>query len=477
MSIKITCNACGRAMNIKDELSGKKIRCPACQTVLTVAASTPAAPALVPVVPAETSAAPSVTRIVAAVKNRENDTRLLAAAAPAASAHVEITKFCPGCKQKVPRRVPVCPHCQYHFKLRRKVGAALSEVIKQADNRAQGLNENGAGRAEDLITREKREAQTRRVARWMKIGAAAVALVVAGLIANLIYGSVAATSLAQLRTGAKLLPLRADNPASFDPRWIYLDGDELLTLSLPITSIQVVNLVKKLPDSADDAVVLPDCSPSELPARLAETVFAPFVDTLVEKTTRSRYSVNSTARTLPALINRINVLGGPFTPQALSANAPARVFIWRKNAVTASGGLRGALLALSPDHADALIAAVKKWRADTAKRETNLARARRSAEQYGTEALDKRFPPVILPTVRLSAKLSFLPFVNRDLRSGNAGYSGAVMNGAAQLRDLQAPPRTAAELQSIADPKNLAAADYYFAPVLLVENLAITAER
>jgi hypothetical protein len=474
-------------MNVKDELSGKKIRCPACQTVLTVAASSPAAPvpaAPVPAAPAsvtpvQTSAEAQITRMVAAVKNRENDTRLLAAAAPAASAHVEITKFCPGCKQKIPRRVLICPHCQYHFKLRRKVGAALSEVIKQADNRAQGLNENGAGRAEDLITREKREAQSRRVARWMKIGAAAVVLIVLGFIANLIHGSVAATSLAQLRAGAKLPPLRADNPASFDPRWIYLDGDELLTLSLPITSIQVINLTRGTPpeSSADDAVVLPDCSPSELPAILAETVFAPFVDTLVEKTTRSRYSVNSTARTLPALINRINVLGGPFTPQALSANAPARVFIWRKNAVTASGGLRGALLALSPSDADALIAAVKKWRADTAKREANLSRARRSAEQYGTEVLDKRFPPVILPTARLSAKLSFLPFVNRDLRSGNAGYSGAVMNGAAQLRDLQAPPRSAVELQSIADPKNLAAADYYFAPVLLVENMAITAER
>lgn len=38
MPIALSCS-CGRALNVKDELAGKKIRCPACKDILTVPAT------------------------------------------------------------------------------------------------------------------------------------------------------------------------------------------------------------------------------------------------------------------------------------------------------------------------------------------------------------------------------------------------------------------------------------------------------
>src|SRR5947209_1257075 len=42
MAIKFNCPHCGKALNVKDNLAGKKGPCPACKKVLTVPAATPA---------------------------------------------------------------------------------------------------------------------------------------------------------------------------------------------------------------------------------------------------------------------------------------------------------------------------------------------------------------------------------------------------------------------------------------------------
>src|SRR5437016_990909 len=43
MAIPVAC-ACGKQLKVKDELAGKKIRCPACQAAVTVPAAAPPEP-------------------------------------------------------------------------------------------------------------------------------------------------------------------------------------------------------------------------------------------------------------------------------------------------------------------------------------------------------------------------------------------------------------------------------------------------
>src|SRR5947209_19146158 len=44
MPIRIICTSCGKALQVRDEFAGKKVKCPGCGTVLTAgAAATPAA--------------------------------------------------------------------------------------------------------------------------------------------------------------------------------------------------------------------------------------------------------------------------------------------------------------------------------------------------------------------------------------------------------------------------------------------------
>src|SRR5882724_7811506 len=39
MAISVVCDSCGKRLNIKDELVGKKVKCPACKTVFTASPS------------------------------------------------------------------------------------------------------------------------------------------------------------------------------------------------------------------------------------------------------------------------------------------------------------------------------------------------------------------------------------------------------------------------------------------------------
>ena len=47
MPISLTCD-CGKKLTVKDELVGKRVRCPGCQATLTVSAKGPAAAAAKP---------------------------------------------------------------------------------------------------------------------------------------------------------------------------------------------------------------------------------------------------------------------------------------------------------------------------------------------------------------------------------------------------------------------------------------------
>src|SRR5207249_553021 len=39
MAILVVCDSCGKRLNVKDELVGKKVKCPACKTVFTASPS------------------------------------------------------------------------------------------------------------------------------------------------------------------------------------------------------------------------------------------------------------------------------------------------------------------------------------------------------------------------------------------------------------------------------------------------------
>src|SRR5215510_12255854 len=58
MPIQVACS-CGKKLHVRDELAGKKIRCPVCGGVLAVDAATPAA-SKSPPVPAGPTAPPAV---------------------------------------------------------------------------------------------------------------------------------------------------------------------------------------------------------------------------------------------------------------------------------------------------------------------------------------------------------------------------------------------------------------------------------
>src|SRR5262245_61440961 len=98
MAIKFNCTHCSHGLTVKDELAGKKGRCPRCKNVITV--------------PAPVSAPADAEQLAAKLLGDQ----------PAAAAAEEEPKFvnfnCPQCDEPVQlpaelagKRAP-CPHCR-----------------------------------------------------------------------------------------------------------------------------------------------------------------------------------------------------------------------------------------------------------------------------------------------------------------------------------------------------------------------------
>lgn len=106
MAIKFSC-ACGREITVKDELAGKRGKCPACGKIIVV----PAAEAPAPVVEAP------VVEPEPAVE-----------AGPIES--TGDTKTCVHCRKRLPADAVFCVHCGTHLRTGKKAGSDSTEAVE-----------------------------------------------------------------------------------------------------------------------------------------------------------------------------------------------------------------------------------------------------------------------------------------------------------------------------------------------------------
>ena len=111
MPIPITCQ-CGKSLNVKDELAGRAVKCPACGSVLKIPAQSAPAPAQAqpvptPVQPPAASAAP-VGGTLNDIFDEEGFGHQVAAA-------------CPACGSEMPAGAVLCTKCGFNVQLGTKM--------------------------------------------------------------------------------------------------------------------------------------------------------------------------------------------------------------------------------------------------------------------------------------------------------------------------------------------------------------------
>ncbi|MBP5233347.1 MAG: zinc ribbon domain-containing protein, partial [Planctomycetes bacterium] len=376
---------------------------------------------------------------------------------------------CPYCGKNVPPGAQICPACHYHLKLRRRM--SIGAAIKTADMHSQGLNVDGSRRVTNADRAEERAEQGRKVGRGMLVGAIVFVLVLAALAANFVVNGLAAKPLANLRDTLKPKKLNVQKPENWDPLWTWIKGDEPLTLELPLDAIAVLEVADK-PSKKAPTVVFPAPWPQGTSAwaAFAETVMPPAVNTVSPVNGRSRYTYDG-SNVMVTLLAAMNALGGPYAPDTLSQNAPGGpVVVWRENPdLKEKGALRGALLSLSsPSQLKDLRKWVDDYRKKVARREEDISESILSEEGLGRtltrEAAEQLHPLPKAGKVKVKARLSFVPVVNRDLSGGRGTYAQALTNGAAFVRDPAS--------DETREPGKLKGGeDCYFLPVLVVDGL------
>lgn len=168
MPIAVSCQ-CGKTLNVKDELAGKAVKCPACQQVLKVPANGPAAKAS-PTKPNPAST-PGVARPAAPKPTAPRPAVAQKPAAPSqpgamdllfeeAGFAVQTGKFCPECSQLLQPGAVLCTKCGYHLESGSKLEAHRT-TIEDHDSGEAALR-----RAEVEIKRN-RDAQERMQAAGM----------------------------------------------------------------------------------------------------------------------------------------------------------------------------------------------------------------------------------------------------------------------------------------------------------------------
>jgi DNA-directed RNA polymerase subunit M/transcription elongation factor TFIIS len=167
MPIAVACQ-CGKTLNVRDELAGKAVKCPACQQILKVPAAGKPATGKPPTT-ANTNAPKAPTPRTPTPKTPTP--RPAAASAAAASSSldslfeesgfaVKTGKFCPECAQLLLPGAVLCTHCGYHLESGSKLqGHRVS--FEDPDSGEAALR-----RAEANIKRD-REAQERMQAAGM----------------------------------------------------------------------------------------------------------------------------------------------------------------------------------------------------------------------------------------------------------------------------------------------------------------------
>lgn len=145
MPIPIRCS-CGKAFNLKDEMAGKALKCPACQAVIRVPAAggakaaTPTASksATAPAKPAAPAAAnPARPGNPQSAPSRPAAARPAAPMAPKgelddlfseAGFEMKSGKTCPSCFESMPKEAMLCVRCGFHFESGAKVAGHQTEL-------------------------------------------------------------------------------------------------------------------------------------------------------------------------------------------------------------------------------------------------------------------------------------------------------------------------------------------------------------
>ncbi len=130
MPISVPCQ-CGKTLNVRDELAGKAVKCPACQKVLQVptsknpaAAAQPAKTAPRPATPVAKPSPPTAAAVAATAASRESDT--MDSFYADAGFEIKRGKFCPACSEAILPDAILCTRCGYHLESGTKLDAYQS---------------------------------------------------------------------------------------------------------------------------------------------------------------------------------------------------------------------------------------------------------------------------------------------------------------------------------------------------------------
>lgn len=145
MPIRLKCS-CGKVLNVRDELAGKAVKCPGCQTPLRVPASGAAAPPTKAAAPAPRAAQPGA----AAAKKSLAAKTAPAAVQPAVSItdgslddlfneagfELRTGKTCPGCFAPLANDAVLCTHCGLNLTTGEKLRAHTTEFEDEQSGEA-----------------------------------------------------------------------------------------------------------------------------------------------------------------------------------------------------------------------------------------------------------------------------------------------------------------------------------------------------
>ncbi len=146
MPIRLKCS-CGKVLNVRDELAGKAVKCPGCQSVLRVpAAATPGQAAA----PAKAAGAAKPTPPAAKKAVAAKSAPVAAPAKPAVSItdgslddlfneagfELRTGKTCPGCFAPVAHDAVICTHCGLNLTTGEKLKAHTTEFEDEQSGEA-----------------------------------------------------------------------------------------------------------------------------------------------------------------------------------------------------------------------------------------------------------------------------------------------------------------------------------------------------
>ncbi len=440
MSIKVKCGGCAKVYSLKDNLAGKKIRCPACKGVMAVPAAKGSPAAKVPVrKPAPAGGGGTVKKprrsLAASMRppgkryGGNNDPDETSLALPPVGTRIQApghaakaTAVCKSCGQAVSAKAVSCPHCNHNLRLRRKL--SLAAAIESA-GRDPGVRADGT-----RFETYKDKAQSR-AEKGLKIQQGiwvVVVLVIAfcGIVTWVImHGSYWGDSLDKLRADGQIKP-PSSSPSSFHP---YNAGLKV-NLKIPLQEIQIVQ--PKFPDGGSST-------------KIASSAFAQAC-TLPGAAAGSDRRGNLSYMVLgsPALRVQYEIekLGGTFSPDALAGGIKVpggKLAIWRQAAsLDQQGALSGALLDFGP--------AYETWI-------ENLEEEMRKAKKRGRAR-----------RLELQGTLSFIASHRSCLKGGTGSYADALHEG---LTRVPSPASTAGEPPPGSDA-------HYYHPVIIVDPGSIT---